>query len=160
MKKILMDTICNKKICKLVLFVYIGLLSYFVIFKLYLPKENVIFARELILRNRAAGYYNANLIPFKSIRAYINSTLGINYINLLGNTLPFIFLGVLTAIQKNSKTNVAKLLLFNILLIVGFEIMQFVTCVGVLDIDDIILNSISCYIGIIVYLKAKSKLVK
>lgn len=160
MKKILMDTICNKKICKLVLFVYIGLLSYFVIFKLYLPKENVIFARELILRNRAAGYYNANLIPFKSIRAYINPTLGINYINLLGNTLPFIFLGVLTAIQKNNKTNVAKLLLFNILLIVGFEIMQFVTCVGVLDIDDIILNSISCYIGIIVYLKAKSKLVK
>lgn len=149
---------CNKKICKLVLSVYIGLLTYFVILKLYLPKENVIIAHDLILRNRAAGYYNINLTPFKSIRAYITPSQGINYINILGNTLPFVLLGVLTAISSNKKSMI-KLLLFNIFLILIFEILQFVTCIGVFDIDDIMLNSISCYIGIIVYVKAINKLI-
>ncbi|WP_455717021.1 hypothetical protein, partial [Anaerosporobacter sp.] len=70
----------HKKICKFVLLVYIVILTYFVILKLYLPKEVLISARELILKNRSAGYYNVNIIPFKTIRSQINSTFGINYI--------------------------------------------------------------------------------
>ena len=36
---------------------------------------------------------------------------------------------------------------FSILVISGIEIMQYILNVGVFDIDDIILNSLGCFIG-------------
>ncbi|WP_455716103.1 VanZ family protein [Anaerosporobacter sp.] len=45
------------------------------------------------------------------------------------------------------------------LLIVSFELLQLITCIGVFDIDDILLNGVSCYIGIILYCKGISKLI-
>ena len=141
----------NKKICKAILTVYIFILIYFVIFKLYMPFEYIMFSRQNVLANRAQGYYNINLIPFHSILSYFDLSVGINYWNILGNTIPFAVLGALSGTVKKENTKLLRVWFFDILLIFLFEMIQFVICIGTFDVDDIILNGSFCYIGIVLY---------
>jgi hypothetical protein len=51
-------------------FLYFIALFLLVIVKIYSPTGSLHFTRELILENRAKGYWNLNLVPFKSIKSY------------------------------------------------------------------------------------------
>jgi len=60
----------------------------------------------------------------------------------LGFLLPFLM----------RKPSFLKTVSISLAVILGVEIMQFITCLGVLDIDDIILNGIGSVIGYVAFL--------
>jgi len=146
----------HKLLWKCIFILYMIFLFLFVILKLYIPNGNIMFTRNLILQNRLEGIWNMNLIPFRSIHSYFNFNTGLNYLNILGNTVPFGLLGLLLSISQSCKYKITNLLLFCFLLILFFEIVQFVLCMGWFDVDDIILNEFSCFIGMILYALTKN----
>ena len=147
----------NKKACKFLLAVYILALVYFVILKLYMPFEYILISRQHILESRVQGYYNVNFIPFRSIISYFNPSIGINYWNILGNTIPFVILGILSAAAGKENVKLMKVWIADMILILCFEVFQFIVCVGTFDVDDIILNGISCFIGLYLFDKLDKK---
>lgn len=149
-----------KKLMKkrLLLILYIFLLFIFVVLKLYRGVGGVISDRDHIIKDRLDGYLNINLIPLKTIKNTFNLKSGLNIPNIVGNTIPFIILGILE-INSRDKLVILKSFFICILIILSFEIIQFITCIGFLDIDDIILNSFSSLFGIIsFYLHKHNKL--
>lgn len=129
-----------------ILIVYILFLLFFVVLKLNSP---IIYStKEHIIQNRLLGYWNFNLIPFKTIKDMIIDN---NYLNILGNILPFLPLGFLISISLK-KFSIIKSILKCITIIIFFEIIQFFSCLGFFDIDDILLNTFSCFLGIILYI--------
>lgn len=136
----------NIKKSSSILMIYILFLLFFVVLKLNSP---IIWStREHIIENRLLGYWNFNLIPFKTIK---NMFIDNNYLNILGNILPFLPLGFLISISY-TETSIIKSTLKCIIIIIFFEIIQFFSCLGFFDIDDILLNTFSCFLGIILYI--------
>lgn len=88
-----------------------------------------------------------NIIPFRIIvmliKDYINGNISlfVLLINILGNFIAFMpfafFLPILFKKQNNFKTFTLTLLV----IVLTIELLQFITLSGVLDIDDIILNT-------------------
>lgn len=142
----------NRKLWIVISFLYVISLFLFVVVKVYSPMGSLHFTKELILENREKGYWNLNLVPFKSIKSYFDFKYGINYINIFANTVPFILLSLLFSLAKKQSTKPLTILLLCLGLIVGFEVFQLVSCLGSFDVDDIIMNFLSCIIGILVYL--------
>ena len=96
-----------------------------------------------------------NLIPFKTIMHYFTTKMNINIFitNIFGNL--FIFMPIeyyIIKVLKVKKLN--TLIIINLILAIGIEVMQHITKTGILDIDDIILNLIGMFI---VYLITKEK---
>ena len=94
-----------------------------------------------------------NLSPFQSIRLYqeaYGTSLSDQTIwsNLLGNVLvlfPFGFMGALLA----RRFRPWLILLSGLCLILGIELTQLLTGLGVWDIDDILLNTLGLILGLI-----------
>lgn len=97
-----------------------------------------------------------SLVPFKTINSYLQSILysnnSIAIINVVGNIVLFIPIGLIISIYLNN-----KILNFIILLLVPItiEIMQFITASGVTDIDDVILNFFGEIVGASIFLFIK-----
>ncbi len=93
-----------------------------------------------------------NLIPFKTIFGYITKFISgdiapyIFIYNILGNAvalMPFaFFLPILLEKQKKLK----NFLLTMICIVVGIELLQFITMSGCCDIDDVILNVVGAVV--------------
>ena len=93
-----------------------------------------------------------NLIPFKTIFGYITKFISgdiapyIFIYNILGNAvalMPFaFFLPILFEKQKKLK----NFLLTMICIVVGIELLQFITISGCCDIDDVILNVVGALV--------------
>lgn len=73
---------------------------------------------------------------------------------LIFNIVGFIPLG--TSFRHFNKKTRAILLSF--LMVIGIELFQLFSCVGGLQIGDIILNTLGCYTGIIIYEKYFNKI--
>ena len=70
--------------------------------------------------------------------------------NVVGNIILFIPLGIyLTLLKRYKRIYVNILWIFSISLLV--EIVQYVFGIGISDVDDIILNSLVCFVGIFIY---------
>ena len=68
--------------------------------------------------------------------------------NFLGNTLPFLFFGVVSAITiRREKTE--NLFFSNAALFVFCEIVQYIFKLGVCDVDDVFLNCAFYGIGLL-----------
>lgn len=95
-----------------------------------------------------------NLIPFHSIMEYISgSSANIKrfaFDNLVGNIVIFIPLGTYLLLFKNDK-RVRTNLLFIFIVSLCVEIIQGIFNLGTSDIDDIILNCLGGWIGILGY---------
>lgn len=94
-----------------------------------------------------------NFIPFRSINRYGatmisgNGAVQIAVINLIGNIVVFIPMGfLLPTYFKNAKI-FWKTVFIAILTIICVELIQFFSCTGTFDVDDIILNVIGVIIG-------------
>ncbi len=99
-------------------------------------------------------FRSVNLIPFYSITEYITSnSMNIKrfaFSNVVGNIVIFIPLGVyLSLLKKNKRTITNLLIIFIVSLFV--EIIQGILGIGISDIDDVILNSLGGWIGILGY---------
>ncbi|OFK81137.1 VanZ family protein [Peptoniphilus sp. HMSC062D09] len=93
-----------------------------------------------------------NLIPFKTIFNYItliaSPKFGFSVENIVGNILLFLPMGIyLNVITDRNKLSLTIIILISILV----EVIQYLFNLGILDIDDIILNSIGGFIGIKTY---------
>jgi glycopeptide antibiotics resistance protein len=95
-----------------------------------------------------------NLIPLYSIGEFISGSStnlkDFAFANVVGNILIFIPLGVyLTALKNDKRVKINLMYIFIVSLLV--EIIQGLLGIGTADIDDIILNSLGGWIGILVY---------
>lgn len=106
-------------------------------------------------RDEAFCSYRYNLTPFKEISRYISrpKTIGFLrvFINLAGNVLAFIPLGLFLPVFTNKKKKGLFTFLSGLLLILMIEFLQFFSRVGCYDVDDIILNMTGILIGYLCY---------
>ncbi len=95
-----------------------------------------------------------NLIPFYSIMEYISGsteiTKALAFANVVGNIVIFIPLGIYLPLFKNDKRVITNLL-FILIVSLFVEIIQGLLGIGASDIDDIILNCLGGWIGILGY---------
>ncbi len=96
---------------------------------------------------------NANLIPFKTILGYLSGepTWWIAMRNLLGNIIILVPFGFLTAILYQ-KIKLISVLLIGVFVGIILELLQVIFKSGILDIDDVILNSLGVIIGYLLFI--------
>lgn len=136
----------NKKLIKILFYIYIAFLILFVVLKFDGSFERIISLHNSIIENEKDGLRNINIIPFRSISPYLrNITEPYAFKNILANILVFIPLGFFVT-NKNSK-NVFKTLAICLSVILSIECIQLLFKIGFFDVDDIILNFIGSLIG-------------
>lgn len=139
----------NKKLIKILFYIYIAFLILFVVLKFDGSFERIISLHNSIIENEKDGLRNINLIPFRSISPYLrNITEPYAFKNILANILVFIPLGIFVS-NKNSK-NVFKTLVICLSVILSIECIQLLFKIGFFDVDDIILNFIGSLIGMVI----------
>ena len=101
-----------------------------------------------------SDHRSINLIPFNSIMEYIvGSSANIKkfaFANVIGNIAIFTPLGTYLSLLKNHK-RVTTNLSFIFIVSLSVEIIQGLLGIGASDIDDIILNCLGGFIGILGY---------
>ncbi|WP_373876439.1 VanZ family protein [Paenibacillus spongiae] len=140
------------------IFVIYGLgLVNFVIFKFFGDVQKVLTRIVGIKEQRNAGYWNIQLVPLRSITSTIESYIRIGWepssFNFIGNIIGFVPMRLLIPVLLH-KPSFLKTMGLSFAIIVSIEIVQFVTCLGAADIDDVILNMAGAFVGYIVYITA------
>jgi glycopeptide antibiotics resistance protein len=116
----------------------------------------ILFLIKILLLSRISHseHRSINLIPFYSITEYISgSTANLKrfaFSNLVGNIVIFIPLGIYLPVLKKDKRVITNLLLIFIVSLF-VEIIQGILGIGASDIDDIILNCLGGWFGILGY---------
>lgn len=115
------------------------------------------FLFKLLFLSRVSAHDTAdsvNLIPFRSITEYLitnsEKVRRFAFSNVIGNILIFVPLGGYLSLFRNKKKAISKLLLIAVASLLT-EIIQGFTRIGAADIDDLILNSLGGFIGILGY---------
>jgi glycopeptide antibiotics resistance protein len=90
-----------------------------------------------------------NFVPFKSI---VPELMGrgnhlINMVNLFGNIIPFMPIGLLAPLVIRSISSWRKALVLGVVTGLSFEVMEVVFRVGIFDVDDIMLNAFGVMLG-------------
>ena len=127
-------------ICYILLLMKILLLSRVSIFELFNSQRTL--------------FRSINLIPFYSIREYISGSNAIlkafAFGNVVGNIVIFIPLGIYLTLFKKDKRVITNLL-FIFIVSLFVEVIQGIFGIGASDIDDIILNCLGGWVGILGY---------
>ena len=146
----------NKKLIKILFYIYIAFLILFVVLKFDGSFERIISLHNSIIENEKDGIRNINLIPFRSISPYLrNITEPYAFKNIIANILVFIPLGFF--VSNNNSKNVFKTLVFCLSVILSIECIQLLFKIGFFDVDDIILNFIGSLIGVLINLVAQKR---
>jgi Glycopeptide antibiotics resistance protein len=139
-----------------ILLAYLLLLIIFVILKF---DGNLSSQIDTIRRIRFNRYnyniWNINLIPFQTMLSY---RIDVSFWNILGNVVPFIPLGFLISMKFPKQVTAFKIFITCLVIILCFEFLQFITCLGYADVDDVILNTFSCMLGWLGYKAIQSSM--
>ena len=132
------------KIAAIIIFIiYIACLIYF------------LFLSERYGRNETAEFYRYNLTPFKEIKRFwvYRDIIGTDmvFINLVGNIGVFVPFGFLLPVIYKPLGKWYALLPLSISFSSIIECIQLITKVGIMDIDDVILNVTGAMIGLLLY---------
>ena len=147
----------SKNIWKGLFIVYILLMLNFIVIKFNGNIQHLINTIQSNMERRAQGESGANLVPFRTIKAYVNDiSFGIAFINILGNIIPFIPMGFLIPTAFPSQRTIIQTMISCFLLILSIEILQLIFFLGSFDVDDIILNLLSCFIGFMLFIAYKN----
>lgn len=141
--------------------IYIVLLFLVLVFKY--PTGMLQGTFENILEGKDVIRLEPRLVPFQTIIEYVRNARVINdwfVKNLACNVIMFMPYGFL--VPCFSKIRGCKLIASGCLLSVFIEILQYITALGQMDIDDVILNTFGTILGyagffIIRYMKRKIK---
>ncbi|MDP4117361.1 MAG: VanZ family protein [Bacteroidota bacterium] len=105
-----------------------------------------------------------NLIPFRTIHNYLNFEKPINSIsvvvNIIGNMGVFMPFGIILPIilpARSHAYHIYLVLIGSLLLSLTIELIQYLTSVGVFDVDDLILNSIGALAGYFINMIVRKK---
>ncbi|MBM6853359.1 VanZ family protein [Mediterraneibacter glycyrrhizinilyticus] len=127
---------------KILFILYIVFLIYFLFLSDWYGREGVM------------DEYRYNLELFKEINRFITyrEELGVFAVfsNLFGNILIFMPFGFFISMASSSR-GFFKTLFYSLLLSLGVEVMQLITRVGSLDVDDIFLNTLGGVLGYIIF---------
>lgn len=108
----------------------------------------------LFQRRSSTGLRIVNTYPFSTIQGYFNINGAFLYdyalTNILGNIVIFIPMGIYISLFKK-KTSVWINTILVGLVSLGVEILQYIFAVGVADVDDLILNTIGGFIGVLLF---------
>lgn len=151
----------NKRIIKIAFGIYMLILISVLVFKL--PTDMVKNTLLELLEGRKIYRSPMQLVPFKTIIEYaqnVHSFTDWFIKNLVCNVVMFLPLGffVPVMIEDKWKNAVGKGMysfvftaVSGFMLSVGIEIFQYITCLGLCDIDDVILNVDGCIFGYSIY---------
>jgi len=138
----------GRRIWNSIFIAYACLLLYFVVLKINGSTERI----KIIKQSRDAGFWNYNVYPLRTITPYLEDiTYTYAYMNILGNIIPFVPLGIFIPIIFKRYRNLKKALVIFIICTIGIESLQFITMLGFFDVDDILLNMIGCIVGYCFY---------
>lgn len=142
----------NNKIFICLFILYIVLIFLFVVIKIEYPSDI-----DFIKESRENGFWNINIVPFRSIRNDITdysveNIYEIVHHNLTGNIIVYIPFGLLLPLAFKNYDKFTLFITTSIGFITFTEILQFVFMLGYFDIDDIMLNASGCIIGFILYI--------
>ncbi len=102
-----------RNVCKVLFIIYILLVLNFIVIKFNGSISHLIHTIQSNMERRAQGESGANLVPFRTIKAYINNIgFGVAFINILGNIIPFIPMGFLIPAAFPSQRNIIKTMIF------------------------------------------------
>lgn len=142
----------TQKVIRILFYMYISVLFVLVIIKFRGSFYQLEITRNRILWNREQGFWNYNITPFRTISPYLkNITDSYAYMNILGNIVPFIPFGFFVPMVLFKKVRFLKTILLSFLCVLLFEIFQFISMLGFFDIDDVILNTLGCMVGYLIY---------
>lgn len=103
---------------------------------------------------KARDFTSVNLVPFYSIGHYLFSDdpllRAFAFSNVVGNIVLFIPLGIYLPLFTQQKS-ITKNVVWIVAISAAVEILQFIFKVGATDIDDVILNGLGGYIGVLTY---------
>jgi glycopeptide antibiotics resistance protein len=92
-----------------------------------------------------------NIIPFKSVLTYLLNFQHYNFdtwfLNTVGNILLFLPLGILLPLTFNYVKRLPQIIFVSIIISLTIEVTQYITNLGVFDIDKTILNTLGCMLG-------------
>ncbi|MDE6730383.1 MAG: VanZ family protein [Oscillospiraceae bacterium] len=110
-----------------------------------------------------------NLVPFRTISNYIECMDPISiysifydyaFQNLAGNVILFVPMGVFLPYFSEKQRKFLKFFITSFLIIACVEIVQLITLLGALDIDDLILNLTGACIGFVLFYLIKPVLLQ
>ncbi len=97
------------------------------------------------------AYSGVNLVPFSTIRQYLRllptDFARTAYVNLVGNTVLFVPLGIFLPWIWKRLRGFFKAFGIVLVAIIAVEALQYLTGLGTCDIDDVILNVCGAAIG-------------
>ena len=109
-----------------------------------------IFVLFAFLFFKTNSFQSLNLIPFYTITDYLSKGGIFSLINVIGNIVLFIPLGIYLILFNHNK-RVFINTLWSVIISVAVEVLQYLFKVGATDIDDIILNGLGGFLGIVIY---------
>jgi glycopeptide antibiotics resistance protein len=129
------------------LIVYSAILIKFIVFKA-IPTIHIGHLRFKFAHPHTGS---GNFVPFKTILPELAQLTGrenhlIDIVNLLGNVLPFMPIGLLAPLVFRF-ISWQKALVLGVVTGLTFEVMEVVFRVGIFDVDDVILNGLGVMIG-------------
>ncbi|WP_178381906.1 VanZ family protein [Paenibacillus sp. P32E] len=143
-----------KKTVKYIFIFYLILVFNFVIIKFFGDFGSLIDRIKDRIELIKNGYWHLQIRPFEtlwpSIKLIMSGTGGPAMHNLIANVIVFIPMGLLIPMLL-SKPSFVKAIGISIGLIATVELLQFITLLGVADIDDVIVNTSGAIIGYIFY---------
>lgn len=121
------------------------------IYILILTKILLISSRRLFLPHHSAYSF----LPLKQISEYLFNfnryNFDIWFVNLFGNIIFFMPFGFLLPLVYNKGKTIKSSIIITVLVSSTVEILQYILHVGILDIDDVLLNVIGSIIGLTIY---------
>lgn len=146
----------NKKLIKILFYIYIAFLILFVVLKFDGSFERIISLHNSIIENEKDGLRKLNLIPFRTMSPYLRDiTETFAFKNIAANIVIFIPLGLFIS-SKNPK-NVFKALIICLGVILSIELIQLFFKIGFFDVDDIILNFTGSLIGLLISILTRKR---
>lgn len=139
----------RNKVLKISSIVYTVVMVYLLFFQRVANVDYSNYTEQLKLR--------LNLVPFRTVMLYLrvafkqDSIINFATINLLGNVIMFIPMGIFLPSMFKSKRNILNFIVTVIVMISMVEVIQLFTLLGSCDIDDLILNVVGATIGFLLW---------
>lgn len=151
----------TKNFWKLIFGVYIIMVINFIVVKFNGNIHDTIQTIQLNAMRSEEGGSNYNLVPFQTLAIYLNDlSFGVAFVNIVGNIIPFIPMGFLIPMVFQSQRKMFRTMFTCLLIILSIESIQLFTYLGSFDVDDLILNMISCFFGFLLFKAYKGLLKK
>lgn len=100
-----------------------------------------------VIRGSISGWRNINLHLFRAWREAWNTFSEKHWLNVLLNIGMFVPLGVLLPLLSKKLRKWYWMLPAGLLTTLGIEIIQYITCKGLCDVDDLFANALGAMIG-------------